>query len=193
MFGIADDGIIDSGADVADVFLRGRITRLFGLFDGLEILFADAANGADPTVGQVFERRSGRNAVFGIADGGIIDGGADVADVFLHFGIIGFRRFDGCGLRGGSGGRCVVEPFEIGCGMFAERADVVRRKFIAFIDIAADFAYPAFLLGGGFLRLDVGLIIVVGHRLNVGKCLGFRHAADEKAMRAEIDVVFDLQ
>ncbi len=90
MCGIANDGIVDGRADVADVFLRGRITRLFDLFDRLEILFADAADGADPTVGQVFERRSGGNAVFGIADGGIIGGGADVANVFLHFGIIGF-------------------------------------------------------------------------------------------------------
>ena len=88
MFGIADDGIINGRADVAYIFLRGWIARLFHLFDRLEIVFADAADGADPTVGQIFERRSGGNAVFGIADGGIIDGGADVADVFLHFGVV---------------------------------------------------------------------------------------------------------
>ena len=192
MFGIADDGIIDSRADVADIFLRGWIARLFHLFDRLEIVFADAADGADPTVGQIFERRSGRNAVFGIADGGIIDGGADVADVFLHFGIIGFRRFDGCGLRGGSGGD-VVQSFKIGGGMLAERADEIRREFIAFIDIAADFADPAFLLRGGLLRLDVVLIVGIGHGVEVGKRLGFRHAADEHAVGAEIDVVFDFQ
>ena len=193
MFGIADDGIVDGGADFADVFLRGRIAHFFRLFERPEILLADAADWADPCVGDVFERRSGGNAVFGIADGGIVDGGADVADVFLHLGVVRFRLFDGCGLRGGGSGGDVVQPFEIGCGMLAERADVVRWKFFAFIDIAADFADPAFLLGGWLFRLDVLLIVGIGHRVEIGKRLGLRHAADEHAVGAEIDVVFDLQ
>ena len=86
--GIADNGIINSRADLADIFLCGRIAHLFHFFDRLEIVFADAANGADPCIGQIFERRSCGNAVFGIAYSGIIDGSADVANVFLHLRIV---------------------------------------------------------------------------------------------------------
>ena len=73
-------------ADVAAAARRRINSSLFLFVFGLEIVFADAAVRAGPIVGQLFERRSGRNVVFGIALFRIIHVAADFANVLLHDG-----------------------------------------------------------------------------------------------------------
>ena len=51
--------------------------------------------------------------------------------------------------------------------MFAQRTDEVIREYVAFIDIAADLADKSFLAFGVGFRLDVVLIIGVGHRIDI--------------------------
>ena len=66
---------------------RRRINPSSFLFVfGLEIVFADAAVRAGPIVGQLFERCSGGDVVFGIALFRIIHVAADFANVLLHDG-----------------------------------------------------------------------------------------------------------
>ena len=56
----------------------------FFLCFGFEILFADAADGAAPVVGKVFESGARGYAVIGIALGGVIHVTADFANVLFH-------------------------------------------------------------------------------------------------------------
>ena len=77
--------------------------------------------------------------------------------------------------------------------MLAERADEIIRKGLALIDIAAHCADPALLALCLWFRLDVVLIIGIGHGLLIGHHAGFRHLADEHAVRPEIHVGLHLQ
>ena len=49
---------------------------------GTELVFADAAQRADPIFGDGFPRRAGGDAVVGAAGCGVVDVAADVTDVF---------------------------------------------------------------------------------------------------------------
>ena len=77
--------------------------------------------------------------------------------------------------------------------MFAQRADVVFRKLIAFVDISADFAYKAFLAFCLWLRFYIVLVVGVGHGLLVTHDAGFGDTADEHSMSAEIHILLNLQ
>ena len=65
---------------------RKPATRLplfvFTLCFGTELVFADAAQRADPIFGDGFPRRAGGDAVVGVAGCGVVDVAADVTDVF---------------------------------------------------------------------------------------------------------------
>lgn len=51
--------------------------------------------------------------------------------------------------------------------MLAQRADDILGELVALVDVAANLADKAFLAFGLGLRLDVLLIVVVGHGLPV--------------------------
>ena len=53
-----------------------------GLFFRAELVFADAAERADPILGNFFPGRAGGYAVIGITDCGVIDIAADITDIF---------------------------------------------------------------------------------------------------------------
>ncbi len=57
------------------------------------------------------------------------------------------------------------DGLKIHSAMFAQRADDIFRKFIAFIDVSADFAYPAFFAFGLWLWFYIFLIVGVSHGL----------------------------
>ena len=78
--------------------------------------------------------------------------------------------------------------FEIAGGMFAQGADEIGGKFVALVDVAADFADPFFRarsrgLGGG-LGLYVLLVVGVGDAGTGGKDFGLHHTGDEHGVRA---------
>ena len=77
--------------------------------------------------------------------------------------------------------------------MFAERADEIFRKVLALVNVSADLADPAFLAFGLGLRLNICLIVGVGHRVLVADHAGFGDGAEEHAVRAEIDVILDFK
>ena len=54
----------------------------YGLFFRAELVLANAAERADPVFGNLFPRCAGGYTVLGIAELGIIDIAADIADVF---------------------------------------------------------------------------------------------------------------
>ena len=76
--------------------------------------------------------------------------------------------------------------------MLAERADEIVRQ-VALVDVSADLADPALLSLGRGLRLDVLLIVRIRHRVAVGDNARLFDAADEHPVRAEIDLVLDLE
>ena len=77
--------------------------------------------------------------------------------------------------------------------MFAQRADDIFRKFIAFVDISADFAYPAFFAFSLWLRFYVFLVVGVSHGILIAHNTGLCDAADEHSVSAKIYVVFHFQ
>ena len=83
--------------------------------------------------------------------------------------------------------------FKIHSAMLAQRADDIFRKFIAFIDVSADFAYPAFFALGLWLWLYMLLVVGVSHGILIAHDAGLCDAADEHSMSAEIHIVFYLQ
>ena len=70
------------------------------------------------------------------------------------------------------------DRLEVNSSMFAQRADVVFRKLIAFVDISADFAYKAFLSFCLWLRFYIVLVVGVGHGLLVTHDAGFGDSSD---------------
>lgn len=66
------------------IIKKNRAKALFFLCFGFEILFADAADGAAPVVGKIFESGARGYAVIGIALGGVIHVTADFANVLFH-------------------------------------------------------------------------------------------------------------
>ena len=77
--------------------------------------------------------------------------------------------------------------------MFAQWADDIFRKFIAFIDISADFAYPAFfpsVCGFGFTLF---LIVGVSHGLLIVHDTGLCDTADEHSVSTKIYIIFYFQ
>ena len=73
--------------------------------------------------------------------------------------------------------------------MFAQWADDIFRKFIAFIDISADFAYPAFFAFSLWLRFYVFLVVGVSHGILIAHNTGLCDAADEHSVSAKIYVL----
>ena len=61
---------------------RERMGRT--LFGGAEFVLADAAYGAYPVCGKVFEGGAGSDAVVGIAVCGIVFVSANIASILLH-------------------------------------------------------------------------------------------------------------
>ena len=54
----------------------------YGLFFCAELILANAAERAGPVFGDFFPRRAGGYAIVGVAELGVIDIAADIADVF---------------------------------------------------------------------------------------------------------------
>ena len=77
--------------------------------------------------------------------------------------------------------------------MFTERTDEIVRQFLTFVDITADLTYPARLAFRLRLRLDILLVVRVGHCLFFGEDSGFRHGTDKHSMCAQIHVILDFQ
>ena len=77
--------------------------------------------------------------------------------------------------------------------MFAQRADDIFRKFIAFIDISADFAYPAFFAFSLWLRFYMFLVVGVSHGILITHNTGLCDAADEHSVSTKIYVIFHFQ
>ena len=77
--------------------------------------------------------------------------------------------------------------------MLAKWANIVFGDWIAFIDVATDFAHPTFFAFGVRLRFDVGLIISVGHCFYVGNDSCFGHGADEHSVSVKVNIFFNLQ
>ena len=77
--------------------------------------------------------------------------------------------------------------------MFAQWADDIFRKFIAFIDISADFAYPAFFAFSLWLWFYMFLIVGVSHGLLIVHDTGLCDAADEHSVSTKIYVIFHFQ
>ena len=85
------------------------------------------------------------------------------------------------------------DRLKIHSAMLAQRADDIFRKFIAFIDVSADFAYPAFFALGLWLWLYMFLVVGVSHGILIAHDTGLCDAADEHPVSAEIHIVFYLQ
>ena len=85
------------------------------------------------------------------------------------------------------------DRLKIHSAMLAQRADDIFRKFIAFIDVSADFAYPAFFAFGLWLWLYMFLVVGVSHGILIAHDTGLCDAADEHSVSAEIHIVFYLQ
>ena len=85
------------------------------------------------------------------------------------------------------------DRFKIHSAMFAQWADDIFRKFIAFIDISADFAYPAFFAFSLWLWFYMFLIVGVSHGLLIVHDTGLCDAADEHSVSTKIYVIFHFQ
>ena len=80
--------------------------------------------------------------------------------------------------------------FKVGRRMLAQRAGKVRRKFLAFVNVAAYRTAPCGLPGRRLLlrlRFDVGLIVGIGSRGDVGKHFHVVHSRDKQHMAAQVD------
>ena len=77
--------------------------------------------------------------------------------------------------------------------MLAQRANDVFRKFIAFVDIAADFADKTFFTFCFRLRFYILLIVRISNGILITHNTRFCNAADEHSMRTKVDILFYLQ
>ena len=84
---------------------------------------------------------------------------------------------------------------EVAGGVFAPGADEVGGEFVAFVDVAANFADPFLLAAcsgsGGGLGLDVLLIVGVGDAGAVAQHTGLHRHGDEHGVGAEVDALGD--
>ena len=87
----------------------------------------------------------------------------------------------------------LLDRFEIGCPVFAQRTDEIIRQFIGFQDIATDLADEAFLALGLRFRFDVVLIVGISHRINVVDDSCFSYRTDKHAVSSHVYVVFHLE
>ena len=76
--------------------------------------------------------------------------------------------------------------------MFAQRANIIRWQFFAFINEAANLAHPTFLFRGrisrfGF-RLDIGLIVTVSDGRYFIKHLFRRDIRKEDGMAVHVKI-----
>ena len=85
--------------------------------------------------------------------------------------------------------RRLLNRLEVYGTVFAQWADDVFREFVAFINVAADFADKAFLSFGLWFWFDIVLVVGVGHGLLVAHDAGFGDAADEHAVGSEVNVL----
>ena len=77
--------------------------------------------------------------------------------------------------------------------MFTEGADKVIGKLLSLVDVSTDLANVALLTLGGRLRLDVCMVVRVGHSLAIRDNPRFRNGADEHTVCIKINVLLDLQ
>ena len=77
--------------------------------------------------------------------------------------------------------------------MFAQWADDIFRKFIAFINISANFADKAFFAFSLWLWFYMFLIVGVSHGLLIVHDTGLCDAADEHSVSTKIYVIFHFQ
>lgn len=79
--------------------------------------------------------------------------------------------------------------------MLAPGADEVGGEFVAFVDVAADLAYPLLLAtcggSGGGLGLDVLLVVGIGDAGAVAQHTGLHRHCDEHGVGAEVDALGD--
>ena len=77
--------------------------------------------------------------------------------------------------------------------MFAQRADVIFRKLIAFIDKSADFAYKAFLAFCLWFWFYIFLIVGVCHSIDVVDYTSLCYGTDEHSVCIKIYILLYLQ
>ena len=85
--------------------------------------------------------------------------------------------------------------FKIGPAVLAKRTNDIVGQLVAFVNPAADFAYPSpFAIGleGGVVRfwLDVLRIVFVSQRRSVRKRFGIENVGDEKRVGTEVDLTY---
>ena len=76
--------------------------------------------------------------------------------------------------------------------MLAQRTDEVIGEFIAFVDVTAYLAYPALLAFGLGLRLNLILIIGIGHGLLIGHDSGLGHFTYKHAVGIKVHILLYL-
>ena len=84
---------------------------------------------------------------------------------------------------------CLLNFLKIRSAVLAERANEVLGKGVPLIDIAADLADIALFALGLGLRLDVLVIIGVGHGLGIREDLGLADRADKHTVGVKVDVL----
>ena len=133
--------------------MKSPSRNIYGLID-IElfclgkIILADEAKRAFKVLGEIFELRSGSYSEIGSTELLVIFPAAYFAYVLFHFFISFLNLF---------------YWFKICRAVFAEWADIILGESIAFVDVAAYLANVAFLACVFRLRLDVFVIICVGH------------------------------
>ena len=63
--------------------------------------------------------------------------------------------------------------FEISSAVFAQGADDISGQVLAFVDIATDLTYPTFFAFGLRFRLNLAMVVAVGHGGHIGDHAGF--------------------
>lgn len=94
----------------------------------------------------------------------------------------------------------LFHQLEVAGGVFAPWADEVGGELVAFINVAADFAYPFLpivgwldirIIGCPEIGFDVLLVVGVGDAGAVAKHTGFEGHGDEHGVGAEVDALGD--
>ena len=89
--------------------------------------------------------------------------------------------------------RYLLDWFKINSAMFAQWADEVFWKFVAFVDISADFADKSFFSFCLWFWFYIVLIVCVGHGFLITHDTCFCDTADEHSMSTEVYILFNLQ
>ena len=74
--------------------------------------------------------------------------------------------------------------------MFAQGADEILGQFIAFVEVAANFANKAFFLGLLGLRLDVCVVISISYAFAAAENFGIGDLADKHSVAAQIHALY---